>query len=72
VRPLPLGRRVDVADDGLPSLGDVDVLDGHFLLALRPPASQNPSFLIDSAPERMDRRTIFLPNDRSSVRSCTN
>src|SRR5271169_2963457 len=63
-RPVPLGGRVDVADDGLPSLGDVDVLDGHFLLALRPPAPQNPSFLIDSAPERMDRRTIFLPNRR--------
>ena len=44
-RPAPLGGRVGVADDGLPSLGDVDVLDGHFLLALRPPASQNPSFL---------------------------
>src|SRR5271163_3506348 len=54
-RPAPLGGRVDVADDGLCSLGDVDVLDGHFLLALRPPAPQNPSFLIDSAPERMDR-----------------
>jgi hypothetical protein len=32
-RPAPLGGRVGVADDGLPSLGDVDVLDGHFLLA---------------------------------------
>jgi hypothetical protein len=32
-RPHPLRRRVDVADDRLPALGDVDVLDGHFLLA---------------------------------------
>ena len=34
-RPAPLGGRVDVADDSLPSVADVDVLDGHFLLALR-------------------------------------
>jgi hypothetical protein len=38
----------------------------------RRPARQNPSFLIDGAPERMDRRTIFLANGTSSVRSCTN
>ena len=34
-RPYPLGRGADVADDRLPALGDVDVLDGHLLLALR-------------------------------------
>jgi hypothetical protein len=38
----------------------------------RPAVPQIPSCLIDGAPERMDRSTIFLPNDRSSVRSCTN
>ena len=32
-RPHPLGRSVDVADDRLPALGDVDVLNGHLLLA---------------------------------------
>jgi hypothetical protein len=34
-RPYPLGRGADVADDRLPALGDVDMLDGHLLLALR-------------------------------------
>jgi hypothetical protein len=34
-RPYPLRRDVDIAHDGLPALGDVDVLDGHLLLALR-------------------------------------
>lgn len=34
-RPDHLGRRVDVADDRLPALGDMDVLNGHLLLALR-------------------------------------
>ena len=32
-RPYPLGRGVDVADDRLAALGDVDMLDGHLLLA---------------------------------------
>src|SRR5271168_4496619 len=31
-RPAPLGRRVDIADDGLPSLGYVDVLDDHLTI----------------------------------------
>src|SRR5208283_383434 len=34
-RPHPLGGGVDIADDRLAALGDVDMLDGHFLLALR-------------------------------------
>src|SRR5271156_1670076 len=34
-RPYPLGRGVDVPDDRLAALGDVDVLNGHLLLALR-------------------------------------
>ena len=34
--PLPLCRRVDVADDRLAALGDVDVLNGHLLLAATP------------------------------------
>ena len=34
-RPYPLGGGADVADDRLPGLGDVDVLDRHLLLALR-------------------------------------
>jgi hypothetical protein len=34
-RPYPLGGRIDVANDRLPALGDVDVLDRHLLLALR-------------------------------------
>src|SRR5579863_5912296 len=34
-RPAPLGGRVDVADDGLSSVADVYMLDGHLLLALR-------------------------------------
>jgi hypothetical protein len=33
--PHPLRRSVDVADDRLRALGDMDVLDDHFLLALR-------------------------------------
>ena len=33
-RPHPLCWRVDVADDRLPALANVDVLDGHLLLAL--------------------------------------
>jgi hypothetical protein len=32
-RPYPLGRSIDVANDCLPALGDVDMLDGHLLLA---------------------------------------
>jgi hypothetical protein len=32
-RPYPLGRCVDVADDRLAAFSDVDMLDGHFLLA---------------------------------------
>jgi hypothetical protein len=32
--PSPLGRGVDVADDRLAALGDVNVLNGHLLLAL--------------------------------------
>ena len=36
VRPHPLRRSADVADNGLPALGDMDVLDSHLLLALRP------------------------------------
>jgi len=32
-RPHPLGRGVDVPDDRLAALGDVDVLESHFLLA---------------------------------------
>jgi hypothetical protein len=32
-RPYPLGRRIDVADDRLAAFGDVDMLDGHLLLA---------------------------------------
>ena len=32
-RPYPLGWSVDVADDRLPALGDVDVLNRHLLLA---------------------------------------
>jgi hypothetical protein len=35
VHPRLLGRRVDVADDSLPTVGVVDVLDRHPLLALR-------------------------------------
>ena len=34
-RPYPLGGRIDVANDRLPALGDVDVLDRHLLLAHR-------------------------------------
>src|SRR5271155_2518369 len=34
-RPYPLGGGADVADDRLPALGDMDVLDRHLLLALR-------------------------------------
>jgi hypothetical protein len=34
--PLPLGWSVDVADDRLPTVGDVDVLNGHLLLAATP------------------------------------
>jgi len=33
--PYPLGRGVDIPDDRLAALGDVDVLNGHLLLALR-------------------------------------
>jgi hypothetical protein len=33
VCPSPRGGGADVADDRLPALGDVDVLDGHLLLA---------------------------------------
>jgi hypothetical protein len=33
--PHPLGRGVDVADDRLAALGDMNVLDGHLLLASR-------------------------------------
>jgi hypothetical protein len=32
-RPYPLGWGADVADDRLPALGDMDVLNGHLLLA---------------------------------------
>jgi hypothetical protein len=32
-RPYPLGWGADVTDDRLPALGDVDVLNGHLLLA---------------------------------------
>jgi hypothetical protein len=32
-RSYPLGRRIDVADDRLAAFGDVDMLDGHLLLA---------------------------------------
>ncbi len=34
-RPCPLGGRGHVADDRLPALGDVDVLNDHALFALR-------------------------------------
>jgi hypothetical protein len=33
VRPSPRCRGTDVADDRLPALGDVDVVNGHLLLA---------------------------------------
>ena len=33
LRPYPLGWGADIADDRLAALGDVDVLDGHLLLA---------------------------------------
>ena len=33
--PYPLGRGADVANDRLPTLGDMDVLNGHLLFALR-------------------------------------
>ena len=35
VRPYPRHRGANVADNGLPALGDMDVLDRHLLLALR-------------------------------------
>jgi hypothetical protein len=31
--PSPLGGHIDVSDDRLAALGDVNVLDGHLLLA---------------------------------------
>jgi len=34
--PHPLGRSADIADDCLTALGDVDVLNGHLLLAATP------------------------------------
>ena len=52
--PLPLCRRVDVADDRLAALGDVDVLNGHLLLAATPvplecldPSGECPGELIE-------------------------
>jgi hypothetical protein len=32
-RPYPLGGRIDIADDRLAALSDVNVLNGHLLLA---------------------------------------
>jgi hypothetical protein len=34
-RPYPLRRGIDVSDNRLAALGDVDMLNGHLLLALR-------------------------------------
>jgi hypothetical protein len=44
-RPYPLGGRIDVADDRLPALGDVNVLDGHLLLAASPSTASRPGEL---------------------------
>ena len=34
-RPSPRSRSADIADHGLPTIGNVDMLDRHLLLALR-------------------------------------
>ena len=34
-RPYPRSRSADIADHGLPTIGNVDMLDRHLLLALR-------------------------------------
>ena len=61
--PHPLGRGADIADNGLASVGDVDMLNGHLL-----PAAASASLeRLDLSGERPDTQNEQFERDRSSA-----
>jgi hypothetical protein len=68
-RPYPRCRGADVADNGLPALGDMNVLDGHLLLALRSIVLERLDLHSERAPRPLAARRIGVSTAKSSVRS---
>ena len=65
-RPSPWSRSADIADHGLPTIGNVDMLDRHLLLALRTIVLEGRDLSGERARELVEGvlSAVLLPTDQ--------